>query len=67
LTSLKKSDYPVSYFGKFDFGSFRIKPRNDLNLKIQGVLRHAKGLKSVKKPKAEAAKTRLYSSGFQSV
>jgi hypothetical protein len=27
-------DYPVSYFALFSFGSFRIKSRNELNLKI---------------------------------
>jgi hypothetical protein len=30
----KKSDYPVSYSGTFDFDSFSIKPRKKLKLKI---------------------------------
>jgi hypothetical protein len=30
----KKPEYPVFYFGPSDFGSFRVKPRNELNLKI---------------------------------
>jgi hypothetical protein len=31
---LKKSDYPVCYSETSDFGSFRPKPRKELNLKI---------------------------------
>jgi hypothetical protein len=74
LTSLKKLDYPVSGFGQSDFSSFRIKPRKKLNLKIQGILRQGKGLKSVNKPrwnkskkKAKATKIGLSSFGFWSV
>jgi hypothetical protein len=66
---LKKPDYSVCYFRTSGFDSFRIKPNKELNpkiLKIQGVLRHEKGLKGIKeprwkksKPKAEAVKTGL--------
>jgi hypothetical protein len=70
LASLEKLDYPVRYFGTSDFGSFSIKPRKELDLKIQGVLRHAKGLKSIKKlrwkkskTKAKAAKIELFGFG----
>jgi hypothetical protein len=72
--SLKKLDYPVFGFGSSGFCSFRTKPRNELNSKIQGVLRHGKGLKCVKKPrwkkskpKVKAAKIGLSSFGFWSV
>jgi hypothetical protein len=63
--SLKKLDYSICYFETSGFNSFRIKSRKevDLDLKIQGVLRHEKGLKSIKeskwkksKPKVKAAK-----------
>jgi hypothetical protein len=69
LASLGKLDYPVCYFGASSFGSFRVKPRKELDLKIQCVFRNEKELKSIKdqrwkksKPRAEAIKTRL--SGF---
>jgi hypothetical protein len=29
-----KPDYPISYSGISGFGSFYVKPRNELNLKI---------------------------------
>jgi hypothetical protein len=34
LASLEKPDYPVSYSRTSCFGSFRVKPRKKLNLKI---------------------------------
>jgi hypothetical protein len=34
LARLRKPDVPVSYSGYYGFGSFRLKPRKELNLKI---------------------------------
>jgi hypothetical protein len=34
LARLEKPDHPISYSGLSGFGSFRTKPRKELNLKI---------------------------------
>jgi hypothetical protein len=34
LVSMKKSGYLISYFNIFSFGSFQIKSRKKINLKI---------------------------------
>jgi hypothetical protein len=70
LASLKKLDHPISYSKLSGFGSFQNRNRTRAtleDLKIQEVLRHGKGLKSIKKPiwkksnlEVEVAKTRMF-------
>jgi hypothetical protein len=51
LARLEKPDCPVCQIGVSSFGSFRDKPRKELNLKIQGVLKLEEGLKGIKGPR----------------
>jgi hypothetical protein len=67
-------DYPVSHSRLSDFDSFRAKVRKELNLKIQDVLKQAKGLKGIKGPRykkikqeTKVAKTRLSGFGYRSI
>jgi hypothetical protein len=73
----KKMDHPVSYSGLSGFDSFRIGIGHELkheDLKIQCVLRHGRGSRSIKeprwmksKPEAEVTKTRLPDFGNRSI
>jgi hypothetical protein len=77
LTRLEKSDHLVSYSGLSSFNDFQNKNREGTkleDLKIQGVLRHEKILKGIKKPrwkkskpKVEAAKLGQSCFGYQSI
>jgi hypothetical protein len=44
-------DCPIYQTGVSNFNSFRAKPRNELNLKIQCVLKLEKGLKGINGPR----------------
>jgi hypothetical protein len=52
---LKKLNHPVSYFGLSGFDSYTTKPK-ELNMKIQRVLKHEKGLKGIKPPRWKKTK-----------
>jgi hypothetical protein len=47
LASLKKLDYLVGHSEISGFSSFRAKPRKELNMKIQCVLKPENGLKGI--------------------
>jgi hypothetical protein len=74
LTSLEKSDHPVSYSVLSSFDSFQNRNRiwaTLKDLKIQDILRYGKGIKNIKeprwkksKPEAEVAKTELCGFGY---
>jgi hypothetical protein len=51
LTKLEKPDNLVLYFRTSGFGGFKVKTRKELNMKIQGCLKHEKGKQGFKGPR----------------